>query len=134
MANPHSTRLKAETFPNRTHRARLVISGARQARSHALFARAPLRLNTATRPAAVPPKWMLELQQIAQALGGIYSSCVTAQLALLGQNAERDRDIERALRMHVSDPVSRQIEKLDAVVRELRNCPDDASSERAAGT
>jgi hypothetical protein len=52
-------------------------------------------------------------------LGVIYSACVTAELALEGQNADRDRDILTALRMHVSGPVSRQIEKLDLLVVEL---------------
>jgi hypothetical protein len=44
---------------------------------------------------------------------------VTAELALEGQNADRDRDILTAWRMHVSEPVSRQVEKLDLLVAEL---------------
>jgi hypothetical protein len=44
---------------------------------------------------------------------------VTAELALEGQNADRDRDILIALRMQVSEPVSRQVEKLDSLVVEL---------------
>jgi uncharacterized protein YdaL len=52
-------------------------------------------------------------------LSVIYSNCVTAQLALEGQNADRDRDILTVLRMHVAEPVSRQVEKLDLLVVEL---------------
>jgi len=64
--------------------------------------------------------WVGQLQQIVLALGGVYSSCVTAQLALLGQNAEQDCEIMRTLRMTVAEPVSRQAERLEAVVRRLR--------------
>jgi hypothetical protein len=38
---------------------------------------------------------------------------------LEGQNADRDRDILTALRMQVSEPVSRQVERLDLLVVEL---------------
>jgi hypothetical protein len=44
---------------------------------------------------------------------------VTAELALEGQNADRDRDILMALRMQVSEPISRQVEKLDLLIVEL---------------
>jgi hypothetical protein len=44
---------------------------------------------------------------------------VTAELALQSQNADQDRDILTALRMHVSEPVSRQVQKLDSLVVEL---------------
>jgi hypothetical protein len=44
---------------------------------------------------------------------------VTAELALEGQNADHDRDILAMLRMHVSEPMSRQVEKLDSLVVEL---------------
>jgi hypothetical protein len=46
-------------------------------------------------------------------LSVIYSCCVTAELALEGQNADRDRDIPTALRAQVSELVGRQVEKLD---------------------
>jgi len=51
---------------------------------------------------------------------------VTAELALQGQNADRDRDILTALRMQVSEPVSRQIEKLDLLVIELGGAVQEA--------
>ena len=60
-----------------------------------------------------------QLREISRVLSGIYSSCVTAELALEGQNADRDRDILTALRMQVSEPVSRQVERLDLLVVEL---------------
>jgi hypothetical protein len=60
-----------------------------------------------------------ELREVSRVLSVIYSSCVTAELALAGQNADRDRDILIALRMHVSEPVSRQVEKLNLLVVEL---------------
>ena len=59
---------------------------------------------------------IVRLRKIAWLLKGVYSSCVTAELALQGQNAEQDFEILRALRMHVSEPVSRQAEELEAVV------------------
>ena len=59
---------------------------------------------------------IVRLRKIARLLMGVYSSCVTAELALRGQNAERDFEIGQALRMHVSGPVSREAEELDAVV------------------
>ena len=60
-----------------------------------------------------------QLREVSQLLTVIYSSCVTAELALEGQSADRDRDILTALRMHVFEPVSRQVEKLDLLVVEL---------------
>jgi hypothetical protein len=48
-----------------------------------------------------------ELREVSRLLGVIYSSCVTPELALEGQNADRDCDILAMLRMHVSEPVSR---------------------------
>lgn len=60
-----------------------------------------------------------QLREVSRLLTVIYSSCVTAELALRGQNADHDRDILAMLRIHVSDPVSRQVEKLDSLVAEL---------------
>jgi hypothetical protein len=51
---------------------------------------------------------------------------VTAELALQGQNADHDRDILAMLRIHVSEPVSRQVEKLDSLVVELGGAAQDA--------
>ena len=60
-----------------------------------------------------------QLQAIAHRLRGVYSSCITAELALQAQNADRDPDIRCALHMNVSDPVSRQADRLDALLANL---------------
>jgi hypothetical protein len=60
-----------------------------------------------------------QLREVSRLLTVIYSTCVTVELALEGQNADHDRDILAMLRMHVSEPVSRQVEKLDSLVVEL---------------
>jgi len=41
------------------------------------------------------------------------------QLALNHQNAEQDRELERTLRLYVSEPVSRLAETLRAISRRL---------------
>ena len=56
---------------------------------------------------------------------------MTAELALAGQNADRDRDILTALRMHVSEPVSRQVERLDLLVAELGGVAHKAAADAA---
>jgi hypothetical protein len=61
-----------------------------------------------------------ELSEVSRLLTVIYSTCVTAELALRGQNADHDRDILAMLRIHVSEPVSRQVEKLESLVSGLR--------------
>ena len=60
-----------------------------------------------------------QLREVSRLLTVIYSTCVTAELALQGQNADHDRDILAMLRIHVSEPVSRQVEKLESLVAEL---------------
>jgi hypothetical protein len=67
-----------------------------------------------------------ELREVSRLLTVIYSTCVTAELALQGQNADCDRDIFAMLRMHVSGPVSRQVEKLDSLVVELGGVAQEA--------
>jgi hypothetical protein len=59
------------------------------------------------------------LRDIASALNTVYSTCVTAQLALKGQNADQDYDILAALRMNVTEPVSRQVERLNSIAQSL---------------
>jgi hypothetical protein len=51
---------------------------------------------------------------------------VTAELALQRQNADHDRDILAMLRIHVSEPISRQVEKLDSLVVELGGVAQEA--------
>ncbi|MDB6085470.1 MAG: hypothetical protein JWN43_3351 [Gammaproteobacteria bacterium] len=119
MAGAHSTRRKAKSsrlgsLDRRRGGKRLRIhrQKASLARSHRYRSTAPrLRDSTA--------QLIYQLREVSRLLSVIYSSCVTAELALEGQNADRDRDILMALRMQVSEPVSRQIEKLDLLVVEL---------------
>jgi hypothetical protein len=58
---------------------------------------------------------------VAQHLEGIYSTCVTLQWALRGQNAEQDADLARCLMRHVSEPVSAQVERLQGILRRLQS-------------
>ncbi len=48
-----------------------------------------------------------------------YCTCVTVQAALEGQAADHDPEFARCLRSGVADSVSRQVEKLHALVRQL---------------
>ena len=126
MAGAHSTRRKARSsrlgsFDRRRDGNRLRIQHQERSlgRSHGHRATVPsLRCSSA--------QLIAELREVSRMLGVIYSCCVTAELALEGQNADRDRDILIALRMHVSEPVSRQIEKLDLLVVELGGTAQDA--------
>jgi hypothetical protein len=72
------------------------------------------------------PQLAPQLREISRLLSVIYSTCVTAELALEGQSADRDRDILAMMRTHVSEPVSRQIEKLDSIVVELVGAAKEA--------
>jgi hypothetical protein len=60
-----------------------------------------------------------QLREIAHLLRGVYSSCITAELALQAQISDRDPDIRCALRTNVSAPVSRQVDRLDALLVDL---------------
>jgi hypothetical protein len=119
MAGAHSTRRKARSsrlgpLDRRRNGRRLRIQRQEGslARSHGHRSSVPrLRCSSA--------QLIAQLREVSRLLGVIYSCCVTAELALEGQNADRDRDILTALRMHVSEPVSRQVEKLDLLVVEL---------------
>jgi hypothetical protein len=119
MAEAHSTRRKAKSsrlgpldLRRDGKRLRIHRQKASLARSHKYRSTAPtLRQSSA--------QLISQLREVSRLLSVIYSSCVTAELALEGQNADRDRDILRVLRMHVSEPVSRQVERLDLLVVEL---------------
>jgi hypothetical protein len=118
MAERHSTRPKAGLSARRhnapkRHPTRRGITSNRSARS-----RPSKRPSTIVR-AVAKRELASELHGIARLLGVVYSTCVTAELALQGQNADQDHDILSALRVHVSEPVSRQIEKLDSIAAAL---------------
>jgi hypothetical protein len=123
MAKRHSTRLKAQSSSGRDVRARVATSRARGVGSRGLAGGSSLK-SRAARVRGVTHPWVVQLQQVALALGGAYSSCVTAQLALRAQDAEQDREIMRTLMMHVAGPVSRQVETLEAVVTGLTGAVD----------
>jgi hypothetical protein len=119
MAVAHSTRRKAKSSqlgsldrPRDGKRLRIHRQEAALSQSHRHRSTAPrLRHSSA--------QLISQLREVSRLLNVIYSCCVTAELALEGQNADRDRDILAALRMHVSAPVSRQVERLDLLVVEL---------------
>ena len=119
MAGAHSTRRKAKSsrlgsLDRRRDGKRLHM----QRQKESLVG--PYRnRSTASRLRHSSAQLISQLREVSRLLTVIYSSCVTAELALEGQNADRDRDILTALRMHVSEPVSRQVEKLDLLVVEL---------------
>jgi hypothetical protein len=119
MAGAHITRRKAKSSRLESldrhrdgNRLRIQHQKASLARSHRYRPTAPTLPHSSA-------QLISQLHEVSRLLGVIYSSCVTAELALEGQNADRDRDILSALRMHVSGPVSRQVERLDLLVVEL---------------
>ena len=122
MAGAHSTRRKAKSsrlgsLDRRGDGNRLRILRIR--RQKGSLARSHEHRSTAPRLRRSNAQLISQLREVSRLLGVIYSSCVTAELALEGQNADRDRDILTALRIHVPEPVSRQVEKLDLLVVEL---------------
>lgn len=60
-----------------------------------------------------------ELKAVAWRLTAAYCSCITVQAALEGQMAEQDGEFARCLRSGVSDPVSRQVERLQALAERV---------------
>jgi predicted nucleotidyltransferase len=49
----------------------------------------------------------------------LYATCVTVRLALTVQGAEQDAEIARCLMWHVAEPLSVQVEVLQAMIRGL---------------
>jgi hypothetical protein len=119
MAEAHSTRRKAKSSRLGSLDRHRDGKRLRTQRRKVSLARSHGHRSTAPGFRGSSPQLISELREVSRVLSVIYSSCVTAQLALEGQNADRDRDILTVLRMHVSEPVSRQVEKLDLLVVEL---------------
>jgi hypothetical protein len=119
MAEAHNTRRKAKS--SRLGAADRHRGGGRPRiqRRKGSLARLSGHRSTALGLRHSSVQLISQLREISRALSVVYSCCVTAELALEGQNADRDRDILIALRMQVSEPVSRQVEKLDSLVVEL---------------
>jgi hypothetical protein len=63
--------------------------------------------------------FLVQLRDVALRLEVIYSTCVTARLALEGQHTERDRSIARCLRMGVSEPVTKEVERIGTIIAEV---------------
>ena len=126
MAEVHSTRRKAKSsrlgsVDRRREGKRRHIQGQKGSWAGSYSYR-----STGARLRSSSAQLISQLREVSRFLGVIYSSCVTAELALEGQNADRDRDILVALRMQVSEPVSRQVEKLDLLVVELGGAVQEA--------
>ena len=126
MADVHSTRRKAKSSRLGSLDRHRDGNRLRIQRQKASLARSDRYRSTARRLRHSNAQLISQLREVSRLLSVIYSSCVTAELALEGQNADRDRDILTALRMHVSEPVSRQIEKLDLLVIELGGTVQEA--------
>ena len=116
MADLHSTRRKAKSTSRPRNRAATTLTRARRYKtSSSTRAQRPLTHARRTSNTQLIP----QLREIAQRFRVVYSSCVTTQLALQAQNADQDHDILCALRTKVSEPVGRQLERLDALVVEF---------------
>jgi hypothetical protein len=71
------------------------------------------------RRAPHPVEELRALGQMARRLEVLYSTCVTVELALKGQNGEQDEEIARCLMRNVTEPLSEHAEALQAIVRSL---------------
>ncbi len=121
MAELHSTRRKAKSSRLRSVDRRQGVERPGLHCQRASLSRSPF-INEATTSVQL----IAQLREVSRLLTVIYSTCVTAELALQGQNADHDRDILAMLRIHVSEPVSRQVEKLESLVVELGGVAQEA--------
>jgi hypothetical protein len=119
MAEAHSTRRNAKSSRLGSLDRHSEGNRLRIQRQKASLARSYRYRSTAPRLRHSSAQLISQLREVSRLLSVIYSICVTAEVALEGPNADRDRGILTALRMHVSEPVSRQVEKLDSLVVEL---------------
>ena len=119
MAELHSTRRKAQSSRLRSVDRRRSVE---RPGLHRQRASSPSFINGPTTSSQL----IAQLREVSRLLTVIYSTCVTAELALQRQNADLDRDILAMLRIHVSEPISRQVEKLDSLVVELGGVAQEA--------
>lgn len=119
MATPDSTRRKAEPAAAR-HLKRHYVEVA-TARRRSGVARRPQLIKRLTQPPRLPPthELLAQLRDVILRLDVAYSTCVTAQLALEGQNSEYDQDIARCLRLGVSDAVTTQAGRVAQIISHL---------------
>jgi hypothetical protein len=119
MADTHSTPHKAGVSERRRVGSSPRSRSSDQPRSHT-----PRRANRSRRQdKSGPPRWTKivgELEDMTRRLRIAYSTCVAAQLALKGQGADQDLDVLATLQQHVSDPISRQCDRLSVLVLGLR--------------
>ena len=99
MAELHSTHRKAQSSRLRSVDQRWSVE---RPGLHRQRASRPSFVNGPTTSAQL----IAQLREVSRLLSVIYSTCVTAELALQGQNADRDRDILAMLRIHVSEPLT----------------------------
>jgi hypothetical protein len=125
MAEAYPTRRKAKSSQLGSLDRRRDGNRLRTQRQKGPSARSYRHRSTGPRLRRSSAVLISQLREVSRLLGVVYSSCVTAELALEGQNADRDRDILVALRMQVSEPVSRQVEKLDLLVVELGGAAEE---------
>jgi hypothetical protein len=119
MAESHSTRRKAKSSRLRPDGRRRSARRLHVQTQRASSTRSSRGRSTTPTLAHSDVHLISQLREVSQLLSVIYSTCVTAELALQGQNADRDRDILITLRMHVSEPVSRQVENLSSLILQL---------------
>lgn len=111
----------ADRHSSRRGRARLTASagGSRRANSSPPSTGNLTPIPTLPSIADAHRELVGELKSVAWRLAAAYSACVTVQAALAGQMAEQDEEFARCLRSGVSDPVSRQVERLHVLVGRL---------------
>src|ERR1700742_4242387 len=111
MAELHPARRKAKSSRLRSVDRPRIKKGSGLHRQ-----RASLSLSSFTNGGKTSVQLKALLREVSRLLTGIYSTCVIAELALQRQNA--GHDVLAILRLHVSEPLSRQIENLDSLVVE----------------
>jgi hypothetical protein len=118
MATLHSTRRKAESGARRGKRHEVQVAAVRR-RSGAAPRRRSVNPPSGSTSTAWTPALLAQLRDIVLRLELIYSTCVTAQLALEGQNSEQDHDIARCLRLGVSESAATQLERIEAIIADV---------------
>ena len=118
MAKAHFTHHRAQSSAHRGRRAPDRMSPSVARRSDVVRSRGR-RPRVTSSPDPRRMEVAAELQRVAGALKVVYSACVTTELALRGQNADMDYEISVALHHDVTDAVSREAEKLSALVSRL---------------
>jgi len=59
------------------------------------------------------------LTQVVRRLDGAYAVCLTAEVALTGQNADRDVEIARCLRAGVSEVIAAELQRIKKAIARL---------------